>query len=217
MTGIRSRVTAGRTALLIATVAMLFVVTGVPTFGLPSSDTLFACLRDNRFIWVSTNSSLPCAPPGQVVTWNEMGQQGPPGPEGPQGPQGETGPQGDPGPQGPAGEQGVEGPVGPEGPEGPQGEQAPRTLTGSVGASGAVSAGNGFTVVLSGTSTYTITPDAGIFSGSVHIIPIVTPVTNSSLDVHVVTIVLGVTFLQINLSAPSNFTFSISEVDPAGP
>jgi hypothetical protein len=201
MTRIHARVTPGRIALLIATVALLFVMTGVPTFGQPTADTFFACLRDNRFIWVNTNGNLPCPLPGQIVTWNELGQQGPPGPQGP---------------QGPAGEQGVPGPVGPEGPEGPQGEQAPRTLTGSIAANGAVIAGNGFTSVLSGTSTYTITPDPGIFSGSVHIIPIVTPFTNSSLDVHVVTLVLGVSFLQINLSAPSGFTFIISEVDPAG-
>lgn len=60
---------------------------------------------------------------------------GPPGPPGPQGPEGPAGPQG---PEGPAGPQGPEGAIGPQGPAGPSGPQGPEGAPGAQGPAGAV-------------------------------------------------------------------------------
>jgi hypothetical protein len=86
-----------RIAATLAVVAVMFAATALSTVGQPNSETFYACLRDNRFIWVNTTGNLPCPPPGVVVTWNAEGAQGLPGPPGPAGPQGPEGPQGEPG------------------------------------------------------------------------------------------------------------------------
>lgn len=55
----------------------------------------------------------PCAAVDTIVSWNQVGPQGPVGPPGP------PGPEGPPGPPGPAGSPGPAGPGGPPGPQGP--------------------------------------------------------------------------------------------------
>jgi hypothetical protein len=80
---------------------------------------IYGCYDNkNGSLYVIDNAVATCKAQDTLLTWNQMGPQGPTGPQGPMGPagpQGTSGPQGAQGPQGPTGSQGAQGPQGPTG------------------------------------------------------------------------------------------------------
>lgn len=122
-----------------------------------SNNTISACV-DNKTKVVRIDTK--CKSSEKVITWNQVGTQGPKGDVGNTGPAGDTGPrgpQGLTGPQGVQGVQGIQGLTGLQGIPGVQGQQGlqgPKGDTGAQGIQGPVGpAGNGGSVA---TKTITI-------------------------------------------------------------
>jgi Collagen triple helix repeat (20 copies) len=122
---------------LIVALAMLGVGLGLGVAGravfAQSGGEIYACYgNENGQLRISES----CRQSESVISWNQVGPQGPEGLQGPQGEpglQGEQGPQGEPGPEGSRGPRGSEGP---QGEQGPQGEPGPKGDTGSQGEPG---------------------------------------------------------------------------------
>ena len=105
---------------------------------------------------VANGSHDGTAFPMSFSTASLIGPPGPPGPPGPEGPRGAQGPSG---PRGPGGPQGPPGPPGPQGPPGlnlPTGCGSVQLVVGRV-PNDANSSGPGFTSVVSGSGTVTVT------------------------------------------------------------
>ena len=108
------------------TLMMVGGITGVVS---GQSQTFYGCLSVGGTLrQVSIAGAPSCGNNEMLVTWSQVGPQGPQGATGQQGPQGATGPQGP---------QGAQGPEGPEGPPGPGGPSNTILCSGACGAIGA--------------------------------------------------------------------------------
>lgn len=146
------------TVAIVVLVAVVSAVVGVAAYayavGSPAPQTIYAAVNKSDGTMKIVSATYKPKSNEYILTWNNVGPQGPagpqgePGPMGPQGPQGEAGAvgpqglQGEPGPQGDTGATGAQGPPGakgdagepgPIGPAGPQGEKGDK---GEAGANG---------------------------------------------------------------------------------
>jgi hypothetical protein len=133
-----------------ATLMMLGGITGDAS---GQAQTFYGCLSGSGSLrQVSTASAPSCGNNETLVTWSQVGPQGPQGATGPQGPHGSTGPQGPQGatgavgPQGPEGPRGIQGPQGAQGPQGPAGPGGPSNTVLCSGECGAIGAQTSMTI-----------------------------------------------------------------------
>ena len=201
----RSRNSVTRIRSLVAIVAVMFTVSAVTTSSQPAGETYYGCLAFNRFLWVNTSSNLPCAAPGRVISWNELGQPGLPGPAGEIGPQGE---QGEPGQAGPQGETGQQGETGPQGEPGTSGSV---TLAGVVLSDGSPVDPSGFTTRKIRVGLYEVIPDQDVFSGTRSLIPVVSASPEAAGRTELISIIRGSRSFQVLFTEDTNFTFIVSE------
>ena len=92
--------------------------------------------RTNGELRVET-TTVPCRNHEERISWDQVGQQGPPGEKGDTGPAGAQGIQGPAGPQGETGSTGPSGATGPTGPQGATGDAGPQGTPGAPGQDGA--------------------------------------------------------------------------------
>ena len=112
-----------KTTFAVAVIVMGVVAVAVAAVatGIPNADGIITGCYDNRGNLRVVEDATSCHGSEKVLTWHQIGQQGPMGlpgqlgPVGPQGLRGFFGPQGPIGPQGPQGETGETGPQGPPG------------------------------------------------------------------------------------------------------
>src|SRR5262245_35919328 len=98
---------------LATTGGAMLTLFGTMLVGAEDPVKFYACLTPGGVLTQVTKAAPPrCATGTTLVSWNQVGSQGPQGSPGATGAQGPQGPQGAQGPQGPQGPQGATGPQG---------------------------------------------------------------------------------------------------------
>ena len=196
----------GLTRPVVTAMLMLGLGAAVPS---ANADVVLGCKNKTNGAVRIVADAATCRKSEIAVSWNAQGEQGPAGPEGPAGP------------QGPQGIQGEQGPQGEPGPPGPGGARC-----GVVARDGAILAGEGFTVVRSGTGTYRIGLDPALGGGFP--IPVVTSFESGAPTIPYIELIVGggsaafvVRFYERTTAAPtlidSQFTFIVMDSQAGGP